>query len=197
MVESAYDAIFERNPVTRVLLNSCMPRIFLHECPATLHADSRLAAGPRCPHVVTAVAASYLILPPHPVRKCGAKITGITTVFAAVCVRPIRRDMQAVWSVVDHNRWVKYRFVKYVSNKSVFSLLSADNVHGSTRICCWMAAWQAVQQSIDISCPPRPHASSSSSGVLHACGWMGHTDRRTEGRTDARQMHRPCSAYYI
>jgi len=37
----------------------------------------------------------------------------------------------------------------------------------------------------------------SSKPALEACGGrMGQTDRHTDGRTDARQSHRPCSAYY-
>jgi len=49
----------------------------------------------------------------------------------------------------------------------------------------------AAQQSIDISCPPGPTAlqqRTRSSGVRRPDG----TDRQT----DARPMHRPCSAYY-
>ena len=37
----------------------------------------------------------------------------------------------------------------------------------------------------------------SSKPAAAACGGrMGQTDKRTDGRTDARQLHRLCSTYY-
>ena len=53
------------------------------------------------------------------------------------------------------------------------------------------AGLTAVQQSIDISWPP----AHSSKPAAVACGGRGWNER-TDGRTDARQQHRPRSAYY-
>jgi len=53
------------------------------------------------------------------------------------------------------------------------------------RRCSWAPA---VLHSLDISCSPGPQQQTRSSGVRRPY----ETDRRT----DARQLHRPCSAYY-
>ena len=66
----------------------------------------------------------------------------------------------------------------------------ADNVARpafARRRCCS----PAVQQSTDISWPPGPKQQTCSSG-----GRIGHTDRQTDGRTDARQFHKTCCAYF-
>ena len=52
------------------------------------------------------------------------------------------------------------------------------------RRCCSIS-----QQSIDISCR---RAHSSKPAAAACCDRMGQTERQT----DARQLHRPCSAYY-
>ena len=49
-----------------------------------------------------------------------------------------------------------------------------------------------LQQSIDISCSPGPQQQTCSSGVR----WSDGTDRQTDRQTDARQLRRPCYAYY-
>ena len=52
-----------------------------------------------------------------------------------------------------------------------------------------------VQQSIDGSPGRRAHSSKPAAA---ACGgrMTGQMDRQTDGRTDTRQFHRPCSEYY-
>jgi len=75
------------------------------------------------------------------------------------------------------------------------SLCSASNVnwqHGATRICCCVPCClaPAVQHSIS----PANWAHSSKPATAVCSGWMtGWTDKRT----DARPLHRPCSAYYV
>jgi len=71
-------------------------------------------------------------------------------------------------------------------NPIKISLCSASYISWQTdiaRVCCWAPA---VQQSIVISWLPGPKQQTHRNGV-----WQPN-DRRT----DARQFHRPCSAYY-
>jgi len=62
------------------------------------------------------------------------------------------------------------------------------------RRCCCSA--QAMQQSINISCLLGLQQQTRSSSTECGGQMTGQTDRQTDGRTHARQLHRPCSAYY-
>jgi len=89
-----------------------------------------------------------------------------------------------------------------ISNKSAFSFIrQLSTLHSPqlqlSAICCWASApaaqrtccKRAVQQSIDISCPPGAQRQTR-------CTPLGRSTGQIEGRTDARPFHRPCSAYY-
>jgi len=52
----------------------------------------------------------------------------------------------------------------------------------------------AGQQSIDIFCSPAAQQQTRSSGVRRA---NNGTDGHINGQTDARPLHRLCSAYYV
>jgi len=78
--------------------------------------------------------------------------------------------------------------------KSEFSLLRTLTAwhcpHSpATRRCYWLLA---VQQPIDISCPPGLQQQTCSSGFA-AVG----TDRRTDRETNTVSLHRPCCTYYV
>ena len=85
---------------------------------------------------------------------------------------------------------------KSSANKNVFSFLRTLTTWHyplSPAAAPHAALLCALQQSIDISCLPGPLRQTCSSGYAAVGPWW---DRQTGRRTDARQMHRPCSAEY-
>ena len=55
------------------------------------------------------------------------------------------------------------------------------------------AGTRRSQLSTDICCP-RP---CSAANQPHAAAAVDRRDRRTDGQTDTRPLHRPCSTYYV
>jgi len=81
------------------------------------------------------------------------------------------------------------RAIKIVAETSTTSLCWASSLgsqHDATRICCWA---RRPQLSIDICCTrPRLAANQSHAPLLLSIDG-------TDGRTDNRPLHKPCSAY--
>ena len=98
-----------------------------------------------------------------------------------------------------HDMYRLYWRNAYADCKLVISRCSAS--YGSwqrdtARICCGATAVERRQCS-NRSISPARRAHSSKPGAT-ACGgrMVGRTDRETDGRTDAQQLHRPCCAFY-
>jgi len=91
------------------------------------------------------------------------------------------------------NRNTKYRYEDYTDSKSLLCLLRQLSTD-ATRICRWAPAPapRRPQRSIDISCPWGAQQQTHRPPLLLS---IDRTERRTDGRTDARSFNRPCTAY--
>ena len=82
---------------------------------------------------------------------------------------------------------VPCNYTRFKCNKSALSLLrrlSTRSLLLSAGACSTMLA------AIDRYLLQTPTLSSKSVGRRCCCGWMGQTDRRTDGRTDAQPLHK-------
>jgi len=93
---------------------------------------------------------------------------------------------------------------RYNRKRYETSLCSASYVGGqrdTAHICCWASCCGAVAAehrrllSIDIS-SLRPLGAQQQTHRTPLLRSIDRWDRQTDGRTDARPFHRPCSAYY-
>ena len=90
------------------------------------------------------------------------------------------------------SQWIQARSVWDAAVTATELVNAARNKYYASLCSATYVQWQRDTARIRYLLPPGPQQQTCSSGVRRPDG----TDRQTDGRTDARQLHRLCSTYY-